>query len=110
MFAQTLGELFRSRVRLTPNGEAYRQFDTASQSWIKFSWAEIADKVQRCRSALAAERLPAGSRVGILVPNSVEHVSMDQAALACGYACVPLHVIDNPESLAYVIADSGAAG
>ncbi len=34
---------------------------------------------------------------------------MDQAALASGYVCVPMHVIDNPESLAYVIADSGAS-
>jgi long-chain acyl-CoA synthetase len=94
---------------MTPGHEAYRQFDTASQAWVSHSWADMHTRVQRHRAALAAESLPVGARIGILVPNSVEHVSMDQAALASGYVCVPMHVIDNPESLAYVIADSGAA-
>lgn len=109
MAAETLCDLLRSRVRLTPGREAYRQFDVASQTWVSYSWADVHTKVQRCRAALAGERLPVGARIGILVPNSIEHVSMDQAALASGYVCVPLHVIDNPESLAYVIADSGAS-
>lgn len=63
--------------------------------------------MERWSSALTREQLPTGARVGILVPNSVEHVCMDQAAMACGCVVVPMHVIDNPESLAYVIADSG---
>jgi len=92
-----------------PGREAYRQFDVASQTWVSYSWADVQAKVERCRLALARESLPVGARIGILVPNSVEHVSLDQAALASGYVCVPLHVIDNPESLAYVIADSGAS-
>jgi len=50
-----------------------------------------------------------GARIAILVPNSFEHVCIDQAALASGFVPVPLHVIDNPDSLAYVIADCGAS-
>jgi len=34
---------------------------------------------------------------------------MDQAALALGFVPVPLHAIDNPESIAYILSDSGAA-
>ena len=33
---------------------------------------------------------------------------MDQAALALGCVPVPLHAIDNPESIAYILGDSGA--
>ncbi|MGC1458997.1 MAG: long-chain fatty acid--CoA ligase [Steroidobacteraceae bacterium] len=96
-------------MRLTPGRDAYRQFDIASHAWVSYSWADVLARVGHWRAALVAENLPVGARIGILVPNSVEHVCLDQAALASGYACVPLHVIDNPESLAYVIADSGAS-
>lgn len=34
---------------------------------------------------------------------------MDQAALGLGFVPVPLHAIDNPESIAYILSDSGAA-
>jgi long-chain acyl-CoA synthetase len=34
---------------------------------------------------------------------------MDQAALSLGLVPVPMHLIDQPESLAYVLADSGAS-
>jgi long-chain acyl-CoA synthetase len=43
------------------------------------------------------------------LPNSVEHVCLDQAALSLGLVPVPLHVIDNPENLSFVLADSGVA-
>ena len=109
MSAQTLPDLLRDRARLTPAAEAYREFDPARQAWVGHSWAQIHQQVQRWRAALATEGLPAGARIGILLANSVAHVLMDQAALASGHVCVPMHVIDNPESLAYVIGDCGAA-
>jgi len=107
--AETLCELFQARVRLTPAREAYRQFDAESQQWRSYSWADMGSRVQRWRAALQREALTSGARIGLLVPNSVEHVCLDQAALALGHVPVPLHVIDNPESLAYVLADSGAS-
>jgi long-chain acyl-CoA synthetase len=105
----TLSELLAERVRVSPDGEAYRQFEAARGAWIGYSWAEVARRVAQWRAALRAERLPGGGRVAVLVPNSLEHVCVDQAALAEGLVPVPLHVIDSPESLAYVLADSGAA-
>ena len=53
--------------------------------------------------------MPLGARIAILVPNGIEHVCMDQAALSLGLVSVPMHVIDQPESLIYVLADSGAS-
>lgn len=42
------------------------------------------------------------------MPNGIEHVAMDQAALSRGLVPVPLHAIDNPESTNYILEDSGA--
>jgi len=105
----SLAELLASRVGLTPAAEAYREFDAARREWVSYSWSEIGRRVVQWRRALQAEHLPAGSRVAVLVANSVAHVCIDQAALALGYVPVPLHVIDNPENLAYLLEDSGAA-
>ena len=109
MAATTLSELFQERVRLTPEREAYRQFDARTQQWISYSWSEMHERVMRWRASLQQEHLPGGARIAILVPNSIEHVCMDQAALSLGFVPVPLHVVDNPENLAFIIGDCGAS-
>jgi long-chain acyl-CoA synthetase len=107
--ATTLPDLFHERVRQTPGTEAYRQYDPATQQWVSYSWSQVQERMLRWRAALKKEDLPAGARVAILVPNSIEHVCMDQAALSLGFVPVPLHVVDNPENLAFIIADCGAS-
>jgi long-chain acyl-CoA synthetase len=107
--ATTLTEIFQERIRRTPGAEAYRQFDPATQRWIGYSWTQVHEHVLRWRAALKQEDLPPGGRIAILVPNSLEHVCMDQAALSLGLVPVPLHVVDNPENLAFVIADCSAS-
>lgn len=109
MDVRTLSELFLARARLTPAREAYRQFDSRTHDWVSYSWAGMQERVRRWRAALEQQSLPNGARVAILVPNSIEHVCMDQAALALGLVPVPLHVVDNPENLAFVIGDCGAS-
>jgi long-chain acyl-CoA synthetase len=105
---RTLPDLFRERVAATPRGAAYRQFNRATGHWDTFAWGDIGQLVARWMRALAAEALAPGSRVAILARGSTEHVCMDQAALALGCVPVPLHAIDNPESIAYILADSNA--
>jgi long-chain acyl-CoA synthetase len=105
----TLPELLAMRVQATPSGEAYRQFDETSGRWVSYSWSEVGQRGQEWRRALHAERLPSGARIALLVPGGIAHVCMDQAALALGFVPVPMHVIDQPESLIYVLADSGAS-
>jgi len=106
---QTLPALFRWRVEKTPQQEAYRQFDEGTERWIGCSWREIALKVEACGRALDAEQLNPGERIAILMPNGIEHVAMDQAALSRGLVPVPLHAVDNPESIFYILQDSGAS-
>jgi long-chain acyl-CoA synthetase len=107
--SETLPELFQSQARLAPQREAYRQLDLATRAWRSYSWSDMQSLVARWGAALAGERLAAGARIGLLVPNGIEHVCLDQAAMAAGHVGVPLHLIDNPESLAYILADSGIA-
>ena len=44
----------------------------------------------------------------MLLPNCIEAVLFDQAALANALTPVPLHAIDTPKSSAYILNDSGA--
>jgi long-chain acyl-CoA synthetase len=106
---QTLPALFAWRVAKTPHREAYRQFDAIARRWVGYSWREIDERLEAWRRALDSEELKPGDRVAILVPNGIDHVAMDQAALSLGLVPVPLHAIDNPESIVYIIQDSGAA-
>ena len=107
--ADTLPALFRARVRATPRAEAYGEFDPRTAAWRAVGWHEVALRVDAWIAALAALTLPAGSRVAILLPNGVHAVCADLAALSLGHVPVPLHAMDTPGSLAFVLADSGAA-
>ena len=100
----TLPELLRWRVRTTPTAEAYRHFDGTVGRWVSWSWQEIDAEFERWRRALAAEDFAPGERVAILMPNGIPHVAMDQAALSRGLVPVPMHAVDNPDSIAYILS------
>jgi long-chain acyl-CoA synthetase len=104
----TLCGLFRARVAATPDQVAYRQFDEARNTWVSFTWAQVAAEVARWQAALVSEGLVPGDRVAVMLKNSVEWVIFDQAALALGLVTVPLYLDDRPESAAYILNHSGA--
>lgn len=106
---QTLPQLLAYRAARTPNSEAYRAFDTTSQAWTSLTWAETAQRVGTWAQALAAMQLPAAARIAILLPNGLNAMCADQATLATGCVPVPLHAIDNPGSIAYILADCEAS-
>jgi long-chain acyl-CoA synthetase len=106
---QTLPELFEHRVRASPQSEAYRWHDAAGGGWQGTTWGQAQEQVGRWTRAMAAMRLPPGSRVAVLLPNGPNAVWADQAAMALGFVPVPMHALDNPESIAYIVADSEAA-
>jgi long-chain acyl-CoA synthetase len=106
---QTLPELLAYRAARTPNAPAYQAFDPSLKSWQTLNWAQAAQRVQQWSQALAAMALPPGARVAILQPNGLDAMSIDQATLACGHVPVPLHAIDNPGSIAYILSDCEAS-
>lgn len=106
---ETLPALLRWRIAQTPHREAYRQFDQTAECWVSYTWHDIDLRVQTWQRALHAEEFQPGERVAILVPNGIEHILMDLAALSCGLVPVPLHAVDNPESIIYILQDCEAS-
>ena len=106
---QTLPQLLAYRAARTPQAEAYREFDSSRQAWASLTWAQTAERVNTWAQALAAMQLPPAARVAILLPNGLHAMCADQATLATGGVPVPLHAIDNPGSIAYILADCEAS-
>ena len=106
---QTLPQLLAYRAARTPLAEAYRAFDSSRQAWASLTWAQTAERVNTWAQALAAMQLPPAARVAILLPNGLNAMCADQATLATGGVPVPLHAIDNPGSIAYILADCEAS-
>ena len=106
---ETLPQLLAYRVARTPEAQAYRAFDPATHDWVHLSWAQTAQRVAQWSQAMRATQLPAAARVAILLPNGLNAMCADQSTLATGYVPVPLHAIDNPGSIAYILADCEAS-
>jgi long-chain acyl-CoA synthetase len=107
--SRTLASLFRQRIEQTPCNEAYREFDPVTARWVSIPWRQVGARVQRLARAMEGAWIRRGARVGILLPNGLDAVCIDQAALSRACVPVPLHALDNPASIAYILADSAAS-
>ena len=87
---------------------ALTQYVTAEKSWKTLTYRELYERVLRWRRSFTKFNLEKGSRVAMLLPNGIDAICFDQAALACGLVPVPLHAIDTPGSSAFILNDSGA--
>ena len=105
--AGTIGGLFRERVRRTPDAVAYREFNQQHGNWRDYTWAQMQHQVVRWQTALKSEALMPGDRVAMMLCNGPAWVIMDQAALGLGLVVVPLYIMDRPDSVAYILKDSG---
>lgn len=106
--ARTLPGLFRERVRRSPAGLAYRQFDAKLDRWTEHTWSQMARRVASFREGLRKTGLQAGDRVAFLLPNGTDWVALDIAAMSNGLVCIPLYMHDSAKNVADIIADSGA--
>lgn len=105
--AGTLAGLFRCRIARTPSTLAYRQYER--EAWRDYHWQDLAHLVLRWQHALASEGLEPGERVAISLPNGVDWVCFDQAALGLGLVTVPLYTTDSLGNLAHILTDAGAS-
>jgi long-chain acyl-CoA synthetase len=106
--AGSLAGLLRERVKRSPTGIAYRDFDLDRNSWLDRTWSDVAREASRWQAAFLQHGLKAGDRVGIILRNCSQWGIFDQAALGLGLVVVPLYVEDRPENSAYCLTDSGA--
>ncbi|HEX8955801.1 MAG TPA: AMP-binding protein, partial [Burkholderiaceae bacterium] len=104
-----MGQLFSERVQASPEAEAYRQFEGETNGWVGYSWKQIGERVAHWARALDAMQLEHGARIAVLLPNGVDAVSIDQACLARGLVPVPMHAIDTPGSIGYILNDCQAS-
>lgn len=103
---KTLSGLFRERVERSPHAVAYQFYSRQTQSWIKYTWQDMAQHVSRWQSAMESQGLKAGDRVAIMSRNSPFWVMVDQACLGLGLVSVPLYVNDRADNVAYIIDNS----
>ena len=106
--AGTLDGLFKERVQRTPDKTAYTYFDRKEKQWVDLSWQAIADQVSRWQTAIANTDLERKDRIAICLKNSPEWIVADQATLSMGMVVVPLYIEDRPDSISFVIQDSGS--
>nr|WP_308606025.1 AMP-dependent synthetase/ligase [Massilia sp. DJPM01] len=104
-----MAQLFAWRVNQSRDAPAYLAFDARAQDWSAVSWQQIGARVERFVLAMESLDLQRGARVAILLPNGLDGVSVDQAALALACVPVPMHALDNPDSIAFILADSDAS-
>jgi len=106
---RTLAQLFAWRVAQTPQSPAYLEYQESTQAWAPVSYRDMGQRVERFVAALQHTKLARGDRISTLLPNGLHAVCADQAALAMACVSVPLHALDNPGSIAYILSDSDTA-
>jgi len=73
------------------------------------TWAQLDAAVDTVAAGLQAMRMPAGARVAIALPNSVEFVTGYFGALRAGLVALPVNTGLTAPEIAHVLTDSGAA-
>jgi long-chain acyl-CoA synthetase len=87
---------------------AVTQYIASEKSWKTLTYKELHERVQRWERSFAKMNLERGSRVAMLMPNCIDAICFDQAALSRALVPVPLHAIDTPGSSAFILNDSEA--
>lgn len=104
----TIPSLLRAQATRRPTAVAYVAHDPAEGRFSAITWAEMAERVAERTAALASEALEPGARVALWLPNGIEWVAFDHAALSLGLVVVPLFPDDAPANAVDILADSGA--
>lgn len=106
--AGTLPGLFNERATRSPDAVAYRQFDGIAQCWREHAWESMRRRAARLQLAMQQEGLAPGDRIAILLPNGIDWVGFDMAALGLGLVVVPLYMHDSAANVSYILGHSGA--
>ena len=103
--AGTIPGLLMCRAARTPNAVAYSEFDDGR--WRDVTWREMERIVARYRVALDQAGMEDGDRVAILLPNCIDWIAFDIAAMANGLITVPLYLQDSETDIDFVLSNCG---
>jgi long-chain acyl-CoA synthetase len=89
-------------------GELPAFSDRDDGDWQTISWAQARQQVLELTAGFLALGLAPGDRVALMLPNRLEHVLADQAALHAGGVPVTFYATLAPDQIGYVAADCDA--
>ncbi|GAA2475925.1 AMP-dependent synthetase/ligase [Terrabacter carboxydivorans] len=106
--APSVGALFRSRVRATPEAPAYLYFADDSSELTTLSWAQTHEIVEQWAAGLISLGVQLEDRVAIASTTRVEWILADLAVICAGGATTTVYPTTIAEDVAYILADSGS--
>ena len=106
--APSVGALFRSRVRATPEAPAYLHFAEGSSELTTLSWAQTHEIVEQWAAGLISLGVQLEDRVAIASTTRVEWILADLAVICAGGATTTVYPTTIAEDVAYILADSGS--
>ncbi|MFD7962298.1 AMP-dependent synthetase/ligase [Streptomyces zaomyceticus] len=110
----SVAHIFLSRIRATPDGEAYRYPVAAAhgapgtEEWRSMTWAGAGERVKAIAGGLLALGLGPEERVAISSSTRVEWILADLGVMCAGAAATAVYPSTNADETAYILADSGS--
>ncbi|MEZ0091605.1 long-chain fatty acid--CoA ligase [Streptacidiphilus sp. EB129] len=114
----SVAQLFLSRVRQTPEREAYRYpvpvdehaADGApgAEQWRSLTWGQAAERVNSIAGGLMALGIRPEERVAISCSTRIEWILADLGIMCAGAAVTAVYPSTNAEETAYILSDSGS--
>lgn len=104
--AATVAQMFRDRVRETPDREAYRY--PGPPGWVSRTWGQTGERVTRLAGGLIALGIQPEQRVAIASGTRYEWVLADLAVMCAGAATTTIYPSAISQDVAFILADSGS--
>ncbi|MEU2913379.1 AMP-dependent synthetase/ligase [Streptomyces massasporeus] len=111
----SVAHLFLSRVRATPDLEAYRYptpsgdgASSGTEQWHSLTWAQAGERVKVIAAGLLALGVQPEQRVAISSSTRVEWILADMGVMCAGAAATAVYPSTNADETAYILADSGS--
>ncbi|WP_149830686.1 AMP-dependent synthetase/ligase [Streptomyces tailanensis] len=111
----SVAHLFLSRVRATPELEAYRYpapvddgASSGTEQWHSLTWAQAGERVKVIAAGLLALGVQPEERVAISSSTRVEWILADMGVMCAGAAATAVYPSTNADETAYILADSGS--
>ncbi|WP_256792386.1 long-chain fatty acid--CoA ligase [Terrabacter sp. Ter38] len=106
--APSVGALFRSRVRATPDAPAYLYFAEGSSELTYLTWRQTHEVVEQWAAGLVSLGVSLEDRVAIASTTRVEWILADLAVICAGGATTTVYPTTIAEDVAYILTDSGS--
>ncbi|OKJ10388.1 AMP-dependent synthetase/ligase [Kitasatospora sp. CB01950] len=114
----SVAHLLLSRVKATPNGEAYRYpvpvdeqaADSApgAEQWRSLTWAQANERIRAVAAGLMALGIRAEDRVAIASATRIEWILADLGNMCAGAATTTVYPSTNADETAFILANSGS--